>query len=96
MAGEAKWFEVRAVYWHGPLADGLIDGDTVRCPWHHACFSLRTGEARWDVAEMDGKLDAETRDCAINYRSGAKTAAVATVFRDQLSLRTEVAFEGER
>jgi NADPH-dependent 2,4-dienoyl-CoA reductase/sulfur reductase-like enzyme/nitrite reductase/ring-hydroxylating ferredoxin subunit len=51
---------------------------------------------RWDVAEMDGKLDAETRDCAINYRSGAKTAAVATVFRDQLSLRTEVAFEGER
>ena len=62
-------------HYHGPLAEGLVDGLTIRCPWHHACFDLRTGEAlhapafssvgNWSVEEREGRREQVARIWAV-------------------------------
>src|SRR5262245_52151356 len=69
--GKLFALSAHCTHYHGPLAEGLLVGETVRCPWHHARFNLQTGEAVaapalspltcWQVEERDGTIVVKSR-----------------------------------
>jgi apoptosis-inducing factor 3 len=83
-------FDAFCTHYGGPLADGLLVDDTIRCPWHHACFSMRTGEALrapalnhiscWRVEQRDGSAYVgEKLDRAARQPSPGRSAVPSSV-----------------
>jgi NADPH-dependent 2,4-dienoyl-CoA reductase/sulfur reductase-like enzyme/nitrite reductase/ring-hydroxylating ferredoxin subunit len=83
-----EFFAIGALCSHygGPLTQGLMVEDTVRCPWHHACFSLRTGAALhapalsavacWSLEQRGGKIFVQTRKESPASRRSDSSAAL--------------------
>jgi NADPH-dependent 2,4-dienoyl-CoA reductase/sulfur reductase-like enzyme len=75
-------------HYHGPLAEGLVVDDTVRCPWHHACFSLRTGEAlRAPAIDPLNCWNVERRGDKIFVTGKTKALPVRKLTSDQVPSR---------
>src|SRR5215470_9622364 len=84
-----EFFAIGATCSHygGPLAEGLIVDDTVRCPWHHACFSLRSGEAVgapafnpvscWRVEKRNGKVFVHEKVNSANQRRSGESRSTS-------------------
>ncbi len=67
----------KCTHYGGPLADGLFDGDCVRCPWHHAAFRPETGEAvRTPAIDPVATYAVERRGDRV-YVTGPREAAAA-------------------
>jgi 3-phenylpropionate/trans-cinnamate dioxygenase ferredoxin reductase subunit len=84
-------------HYAAPLVDGLVVGQSIRCPLHHAAFDLATGTPSrppalhalscWRVEERDGTV-------RVTGRASAPPAAVDALAPDGTSMPSSVVILG--
>jgi NADPH-dependent 2,4-dienoyl-CoA reductase/sulfur reductase-like enzyme/nitrite reductase/ring-hydroxylating ferredoxin subunit len=75
-ADEVFATDALCTHYGAPLEGGLLIGDRVRCPWHHAEFCLRTGKVeRMPALDAIGCWRVERRDGAVYVREKLEVAA---------------------
>ena len=69
VGGEVSALHPKCTHYGAPLADGVLNGHRLVCPWHHACFDARTGR----------HLEAPGCDALVRYRTEVRDGEVWVV-----------------
>jgi len=96
----------RCTHYKGPLAEGLVVGKTIRCPWHHACFHLDTGRPdppaldpvpRWRVDRQGGQIIVKDRlpDAEPPNRGGSDPGPMVIIGGGAAGMAAALTLRGE-
>ena len=93
---EGKYYAIGSICTHegGPLADGMLEGYEVECPWHGSKFDVRTGEVTNPPAsepEPSYEVKVDSNNILIK-RGGSNKSKSSSEF--ELILSEKVKFEG--
>ena len=76
-------------HYGGPLVDGVVIGGGIRCPWHHACFDLKSGAVlrapalaplpRWHVERRGDRVFVGERIAPAEVSAVAGPASVVII-----------------